>query len=82
MSLMVQHRSAAAVEAVRVITALLTHHNEPDRIGRAQRAAAYARAAAEATTIAEAALNTVSSAIEARTARSAAEAAERLLTLF
>lgn len=73
---------AGAVEAARVIGALLAHPNEPDRIGRAQRAAACARAAAEATNTAAAALNTESSAIEAQSARAAADLAEQLLALF
>lgn len=82
MSVMAQRDSAAATEAVRVIGLLLARPSEPDRLGHAQRAAACARASAEATSTIAATLGTESTAIEAEIASSLASHAEQLLALF
>ena len=82
MSVMAQRDSAAAAEAVRVIGLLLARPDEPDRLARAQHAAACARASAEATSTVAATLGTESAAIESETASALAATADQLLALF
>ncbi|TRY73104.1 hypothetical protein TCAL_13317 [Tigriopus californicus] len=82
MDLLARRDVVAATEAVRVIGLLLARPNEQDRIGRSQRAAVCAKAAADATSAAARALNTESSALEAQSAKNLAEHAEQLIALF